>query len=167
MRCFALILTLLLSNNTLVLADFEYEIDLCYKFVSCNAVDTCICRHNDTVVFSPMSYRGIGPVQYYAQTVDHLLLQTIGRETLPHNQYENPIETEIWYFAIDISNDSVEGPISQSDFKSDPRFNGKLNWKSAAHPLRYLFLTLLLIVMVLAMAGPVWLVRQRLKTTAG
>ncbi len=166
MRIFAFILTLLLSSNTLVLGDFEYQIDRCYKLVSCNAMDTCICTHNDTVVFSPMSYQGIGPVQYYAQTVDHLLLQTIGRETKPDNRYEHPIETEVWYFAIDISNDSVEGPLSQSDFDNDPRFNGNLSWKSAAHPLRYLFLATLLLVLFLAVTGSVWLVRQRINATA-
>ena len=163
---YLILLIVLLCYSDVCRADFEFSIDGCYDFVSCNSIETCICLKNGTVVFSPMLYRGIGPVKYYAKTGGHLVLQTMGRGTLPGNGHETHISTDEWYFVIDYADDRVEGPISKSDFYSDSRFKSGLNWQSTIHPLGYLLMALISILGLCMLGVSGWLIWKRMSPAA-
>jgi len=97
----------------LVQSDFEQSIDSSYDFVSCNSVDTVIAEKSGEVVFSPLDFPKVGPIELLAKEENLLFIKTCGRKRRYPGQVnsnsEMPDFSREYYFVIDQSR-RVRGP---------------------------------------------------------
>jgi hypothetical protein len=82
------------------LADHGIRLGNAYWLLRLNAVETEILDSRGTVVFSPTTYQGIGPVTHYSNKEGKLILRTAGRKKLKTSKFEGPDFKKTFYFVI-------------------------------------------------------------------
>ena len=110
--------------------DYELNIGDGYKISRANNMDVGISKADGTVIFTPLMFANVGPVNDYITTQEFIFTRNLGKNGWKID------DSQEWYFIISKKSDKLYGPFSSEEFlkRSEIFEINKNDWKRPENP---------------------------------
>ena len=120
--------------------DYTLPIAPGYQIFKCNDLEIdLVDGKTGSIIYSPDNDPRSGPITGYIVAPKHIFLRTAGKT--PRNAFQGDTFIEVdrsveYFFAVDRSNNSLQGPMSLPDFMADANVTalGSVNWIVPTNP---------------------------------